>query len=76
VVRKIPIAVGQRFREVRVGYLGKPSPPWVVDELVVHEVDARSYARLVCTADGSLRKTLSIAALGDRSRFAPVDELP
>jgi hypothetical protein len=76
VSRRIPIAVGQRFREVRLGYLGRPSPPWIVDELVVHDVDARFYARLVCVADGSLRKTLSLAALGDRSRFAPVDEQP
>jgi hypothetical protein len=68
------VEIGQRYREARPGYLGRLSPLWIVDEVVTPAADLRGYARLSCAADSSLRKTLSIAVLADKSRFTPVDE--
>jgi len=71
--QKQPIAAGQRFRDIRRGAFGASGLEWVVKELVTG-VDGITYAHLTCTLDRTQRKTLSLAVLGDRRRFARVDE--
>ena len=71
--QKQPIAAGQRFRDIRSGVFGASGLEWVVRELVTG-VDGITYAHLTCTLDRTQRKTLSLAVLGDRRRFARVDE--
>ncbi len=68
-----PIALGQRFRDVRVGLFGRQSSIWIVDELFVGR-DHIDYARLVCASDPSERKTLSLAVLRDPRRFVIVEK--
>ena len=68
------IETGQRFREVGPGYLGKPAPVWVVEDTSTTSTDSLAYARLVCAADPSIRKTLSVAVLTDRRRFSRIVE--
>ena len=63
------VAIGEQFQELGAGYLGKRSPVWVV-EGTFRKSDELQYARLVCSSDASLRKTLSIVVLADRRRFA------
>lgn len=71
-VAKQPVATGQRFRDIRRGLFGPSGLEWEVQELVTG-VDGIAYAHLVCTLDPSQRKTLSLAVLGDRRRFARVE---
>jgi hypothetical protein len=63
------VAIGEQVQELGIGYLGKRAPVWVVEETFT-KADERHYAKLICAADASLQKTLSIAALADRRRFA------
>ena len=64
----------QRYREVGSGYLGKVPRVWVIEETFTKEADGLAYALLTCEHDPSMRKTLSVAALGDRRRFNRVTE--
>jgi len=70
--QKQPIAAGQRFRDIRHGTFGASGLEWLINELFTG-VDGIAYAHLTCTRDPTQRKTLSIAVLGDRRRFARVD---
>jgi hypothetical protein len=63
------VAIGEQFQELGTGYLGKPSAVWVVEGTFKNS-DELQYAKLICSSDASLRKTLSIAVLADRRRFA------
>ena len=63
------VAIGEQFQELRTGSLGKRAPVWVVEETFT-KPDEVQYAKLICAADDSLRKTLSTAVLADRRRFA------
>ena len=65
------IAIGEQFQELEAGYLGKRSAVWVVEGTFTKS-DELQYAKLICSSDGSLRKTLSIAVLADRRRFTRV----
>jgi cephalosporin hydroxylase len=76
IIRRTAVAVGQRYQEASRGYLGKVSPSWVVEEVFTTPVDMLAYARLACTTDPSLRKTLSIAVLTDRRRFSAATDEP
>ncbi|HEY0526780.1 MAG TPA: hypothetical protein VGD08_25535 [Stellaceae bacterium] len=71
--RKRPIEKGQRYRAVGEGFLGRPTPLWTVEDVFTN-IDGIEYARLVSSADPTMRKTLSIAILSDRRRFARVEE--
>ncbi|HLJ64444.1 MAG TPA: hypothetical protein VKT70_10080 [Stellaceae bacterium] len=42
---------------------------WLVEDVFIG-TDGQQYARLVCHADPSLRKTLALVALADRKRYA------
>ena len=68
------IETGQRYQEVGPGYLGKPAPVWVVEDTFTKPADRLPYARLVCTVNPSMRKTLSAAVLADRRRFSRIVE--
>jgi hypothetical protein len=70
--RRQIIEVGQHYQEPGRGYLGRPAPIWVVEAVFNNAVDALGYARVACTAEPSLRKTIALAVLGDRRRFVPV----
>jgi hypothetical protein len=70
------IEIGRRFQEAQRGYLGKPAPLWIVEDVFRTPVDALGYARLTCVADPTQRKTLSVAVLSDRRRFLPIDPAP
>lgn len=64
---------GQRYREAGRSGTGSGGLVWQVEN-VFTGTDGIEYAGLVCAADRSLRKTLAIAALGDRRRFALVGD--
>jgi hypothetical protein len=68
------IETSQRYQEMGPGYLGKPAPVWVVEDTFTM-TDCLPYARLVCAADPSMSKTLSVAVLTDRRRFNRIAEL-
>ena len=63
------VEIGEQFQELGIGYLGKRSAVWVVEETFTNS-DELPYAKLICSSDASLQKTLSIAVLADRRRFA------
>jgi hypothetical protein len=65
------VAVGQRYRETRSGFLGRTGPVWSVVN-VFTGTDGLQYARLVCEADPSLEKSISTAILADKRRFVSV----
>jgi hypothetical protein len=65
------IAIGEQFQELGAGYLGKRSAVWVVEGMFTKSDELR-YAKLICSSDASLRKTLSTAVLADRRRFTRV----
>jgi len=67
-----PIAVGQRYRDVQQRTFGRPGLEWVVQECLTL-TDGVAHARLVCASDPSRRKTLSFAALGERSRYQRIE---
>jgi hypothetical protein len=50
---------------------GRPAPEWIVEGTFVGN-DGIEYARIALAADPSHRKTLSVAVLTDRRRFAAV----
>jgi hypothetical protein len=62
---------GQHYRDVHPGLYGTPSADWIVD-VVFRGTDGVAYAHLMCAADSTLRKTLSLHALNDRRRFLRV----
>jgi hypothetical protein len=64
---------GQRFQEAGQGYLGKPMSVWTVED-VFTTTDSLICARLVCGADHSMRKTLSVAILADPRRFIRLNQ--
>lgn len=68
--KPMDVVVGQRFREVGRGFLGKPMPTWIVDR-VFTSTDSIRYARLVSTANASEQKTLSIQIITNRKRYIP-----
>jgi hypothetical protein len=67
-----PIEAGQRFRDVQQRTFGRPGLEWVVQDCVTL-TDGVAHARLVCVSDPSRRKTLSLAALGERSRYQRIE---
>jgi len=67
-----PISVGQRFRDVQDRTFGRPGLEWVVQDCLTL-TDGVLHARLVCVTDPSRRKTLSFAALGERSRYQRIE---
>jgi hypothetical protein len=67
-MRTRDVAIGEQFQELGTGYLGKRSAVWVV-EGTFKKSDELQYAKLICSSDVSLCKTLSIAVLADRRRF-------
>jgi len=48
---------------------GRPLPEWIVEETFIG-TDGLEYARVVLASDRSHWKTLSLAVLTDRRRFA------
>lgn len=66
-----PIVPGQRFRDMQPGLFGHLGLEWVVQDVFVG-TDDLWYARVGRASDLTERKTLSVAVLGDRRRFAPV----
>jgi hypothetical protein len=68
-----PIAAGQRFRDIRNGVFGSSALEWIVKD-VVTGLDGITDAHLTCTRDPTQYKTLSLSVLGDRRRFARVDD--
>lgn len=67
-----PIAVGQRFRDVQQRTFGQPGLEWVVQDCLTL-TDGVAHARLVCVTNPSRRKTLSCAALAERSRYQRIE---
>lgn len=65
------IELGQRFRDVAPGLFGRYRAEWIVEHLQIGTHGAE-YARLVGAFDPSVKKTLSVAVLSDRRRFARV----
>ena len=63
-----PIVKGQRYRETRSRLWGNLAQVWVVEDVFIG-TDGVEYARLTCVSEPSMRKTLSIAVLKDKSRF-------
>ena len=65
---KRPIEPGRRYRELRRGPFGRAAGvEWIV-EGVTDRLGLR-HARLVSAADLTRRKTLSVRALADPTRF-------
>ena len=62
---------GNRYRETMAQRFGRPAPEWIVEGTFVGN-DGIEYARIALAADPSHRKTLSVAVLTDRRRFAAV----
>ena len=62
---------GERFRDLQAGQFGTSVMDWLVDD-VFTGTDGVAYAHVSCVTDASRRKTLSVAVLGDRRRFARV----
>lgn len=63
-----PITPGMRYRDVQATVL----PDWIVEEVYVAAAGIE-HARLVSATRPAERKTLSVATLRDRRRFARVD---
>jgi hypothetical protein len=68
------VASGQRYRDIFPGVFGPSQTEWTVDDVFV-ATDGMEYARLSCANDPTQQKTLSLAVLADRRRFARVIEL-
>jgi hypothetical protein len=62
---------GDHLRETAGQLYGRVGPEWIVEDIFVG-TDGIDYARIALAADPSHRKTLSIAVLTDRRRFASV----
>jgi len=60
---------GQNYQEVGPPRVGSRRLVWLVEDVFIG-TDGQQYARLVCHADPSLRKTLALVALADRKRYA------
>jgi hypothetical protein len=60
---------GQRFRDIHPGLFGRTGSEWIVQDVFVG-TDGLRYARVVLSSDASQVKTLSVAVLTDRRRFA------
>jgi hypothetical protein len=71
--RKRLVEKGQRYRAIGEGFLGRPTPVWIVEDVFTN-IDTIEYARLVSSADPTMRKTLSVVILSDRRRFARIEE--
>jgi hypothetical protein len=69
--KKRSIEPGQRYRPPGVGFLGRPSDVWVVEDVFTAS-DAVSYARIALVTDRTRRKTLSLTVLSDPRQFLPV----
>ena len=69
---KRPIEPGRRYRELRLGLFGRPAgAEWIVEAVKTDRLGL-AHARLVSAADLTRRKTLSVRALADASRFEEV----
>ena len=66
--RQHSIERGQRYRDVQPGRFGALGIEWIV-EAVFQGTDGVIYAHLVCAADLTQQKTLSVHALADQRRF-------
>lgn len=67
------VTLGQRYRDIFPGVFGPSITEWTVDDVFI-ATDGGEYARLSCANDPTQRKTLSLAVLGDRRRFARVGD--
>jgi hypothetical protein len=65
---KQPVERGQRYRDVHPGVFGASGTEWIVEALF-RGTDGVRYAQLVCAADLTQQKTLSVDVLSDRRRF-------
>jgi hypothetical protein len=70
--KSFAIAKGQHYRETRSRLWGNLAQVWVVEDVFVG-TDGVEYARLACVNEPSMRKTLSLAVLKDKSRFGVAD---
>lgn len=60
---------GNRYRETMAQRFGRLAPEWIVREIFVG-TDGLRYARVALASDSTYCKTLSVAVLTDRRRFA------
>jgi hypothetical protein len=65
------VANGQRYRDTFPGVFGPTNTEWTVEDVFLG-TDGIEYARLSGASDPTQRKTLSLAVLADRRRFARV----
>ena len=69
---KRAIEPGRRYREIRRGVFGRAlGAEWIVEAVKTDRLGLR-HARLVSAADLTQRKTLSLRALADPTRFEEV----
>ena len=66
------VAGGHRYRDIFPGVFGPSNTEWTVED-VFTATDGMEYARLSCANDPTQLKTLSLAVLADRRRFARVE---
>jgi hypothetical protein len=69
---KRPVEPGRRYRELRRDLFGRPAESESIVEAVETDGLGVEHARLVSAADLTRRKTLSVRALADPSRFEEV----
>lgn len=68
--KQMDVAIGQRFREVGLGYLGMSMPAWTVDR-VFTSTDSLRYVRLISAANTGEQKTLAVHIITNRKRYVP-----
>jgi hypothetical protein len=65
------IIAGHRFRDATPTVFGHPAPDWIVGQIFTG-TDGVRYARVYSASNPRDQKTLSIAILRDKRRFALV----
>lgn len=72
ILRREPVAPGDRFRDLQTRQFGTLIIDWIVDD-VFTGTDGVVYAHLTCATDATRRKTLSLGVLYDRRRYGRID---